>query len=116
MEPESQELSNGVKVTELIKGKGVAVRKNSQVKVIFTCQVDESKAVVIKDSEYEFTLGSAGVVEGWNIGLIGAKKGSRRIVHCPPNTAYGAIGFPPLIPPNSSLNYTFDVVMVKAGK
>lgn len=30
------------------------------------------------DSEFEFTLGSNTVVQGWNVGIMGAKKGSRR--------------------------------------
>lgn len=115
-EPQVQELSNGVKVTELVEGKGLAAQQHSQVKVRFSCQVDGSEAAITTNCDFEFTLGSESVIQGWNIGLIGAKKGSQRIVYCPPNMAYGMVGFPPMIPPNSALKYTFEILSVKKGK
>lgn len=103
-------------MTELIQGKGAAVQENSQVKVRFTCKVDGHKDAIATNSDFEFTMGSEQIIKGWNIGLIGAKKGSRRVVHCPPDVAYGKVGCPPIIPPNSALSYTFDIISIKNGK
>lgn len=105
-----------MKVTELIEGKGATAKKNSQIKVRFSYRIDGSKDEMATDSEFEFTLGSKNVIQGWNIGLLGAKKGSQRIVYCPPEVAYGELGFPPLIPPNSTLIYTFEVLSIGAKK
>lgn len=63
----------------------------------------------------EFTvspLGSAGVIDGWNQGLIGAKVGSRRLLVIPPALGYGAGGYPPAIAPNETLVFVVDVVAI----
>jgi len=41
--------------------------------------------------EFEFPAGS--LIDGWAEGLLGAKEGGRRILICPPDFAYGGLGF-----------------------
>lgn len=107
------QLSNGVSVQDIVGGNGLAAKKNSHIKVRYSCTVESSNKVIISGEESEFTLGGDGVIQGWNIGLVGAKKGSQRMVYCPAKTAFGMVGCPPMIPPNSALVYTFDVLLVK---
>lgn len=38
------------------------------------------------------------------------KKGERAIFTIPPNLAYGELGFPPLIPPDSTLVYDIEMI------
>jgi hypothetical protein len=52
-------------------------------------------------------VGQAQVIAGWNIGLIGMKPGGTRRLIIP---GYGAQGYPPTIPPNSTL--IFDITLV----
>jgi FKBP-type peptidyl-prolyl cis-trans isomerase len=56
-------------------------------------------------------LGAGQVIKGWDQGLVGMKTGEKRRLTIPASLAYGARGFPPVIPPNSAL--VFDVTMEK---
>lgn len=96
-------LSNGVSIKDVNQGKGAGAKQSSCIQVHYSCKLESSKKMILKDCETEFTLGGEGVIQGWN---IGAKKGSRRVVYCPAKTAYGMVGCPPLIPRNSDLVYT----------
>jgi peptidylprolyl isomerase len=58
-------------------------------------------------------LGAGSVIEGWDKGLVGIKKGGRRKLTIPPEMGYGAEGFPPDIPPNETLVFVVDAVSVE---
>lgn len=52
------------------------------------------------------------VIAGWDQGLVGMKVGGRRQLVIPPDLAYGAEGFPPVIAPNETLVFVVDLVSV----
>jgi peptidylprolyl isomerase len=57
-------------------------------------------------------VGNAGVIAGWNQGLIGMKQGGRRQIIIPPALGYGAVGSPPKIGPNETLIFVVDAEQV----
>ena len=61
---------------------------------------------------YPVRLGEGRVIEGWEKGLVGIKKGGRRELTIPPEQAYGAKGAPPSIAPNETLVFVIDAVSV----
>ena len=58
-------------------------------------------------------LGAGQVIEGWDKGLVGMRKGGRRELTIPPEQAYGAEGAPPAIGPNETLVFVVDLVDIQ---
>ena len=60
---------------------------------------------------FEFVIGLGQVVRGFDRGVLQMSFGERARLTVAPKYAYGDMGFPPLIPPGSSL--IFDVELIK---
>lgn len=64
------------------------------------------------DRPFTFTQGEGGVIEGWEIGVIGMKVGETRQFRIPPDLAYGEQQVGNLIPPNSTLIFQVEVLEI----
>jgi len=58
----------------------------------------------------EFQLGAGRVIPGWEKGLLDMCVGEKRRLTIPPSLGYGARGYPPVIPGNSYLVFTTELV------
>ena len=55
------------------------------------------------------------LLQGWDTGAVGMKKGGKRFLVIPPNLAYGSQGMGNKVPPNSTLLFEVEVVRVSRG-
>ncbi|MBS1706024.1 MAG: FKBP-type peptidyl-prolyl cis-trans isomerase [Armatimonadetes bacterium] len=65
---------------------------------------------------FSFVVGQAAVIKGWDLGIVGMKKGGERKLTIPALLAYGSKGQDP-IPPNADLNFDVKLLeIVKKGR
>lgn len=109
--------TQGMKVTITKEGSGVGAKSGDRILVHYNGYLGDKVGGTKFDSSYDkdapflLTLGSHQVIPGWEIGLPGMKVGEKRILVIPSELAYGAAGYPPIIPQNSWL--TFEVEMMQ---
>jgi peptidylprolyl isomerase len=105
-----------MKVEELKVGTGTEAAAGKTVSVHYTGTLtDGSKfdSSLDRGQPFSFRLGAGQVIKGWDQGVAGMRVGGERRLTIPPELAYGTRGFPPVIPPNSTLVFVVQLVDVK---
>jgi peptidylprolyl isomerase len=104
-------------VEDIVKGKGPAAKRGDTVIVNYVGQNfsngTEFDASWDRGQPFPVTIGKTQVIEGWTRGLVGIRKGGRRMLTIPPELGYGPNGYPPAIPPNETLVFVVDAVSVR---
>lgn len=62
---------------------------------------------------FTFQLGAGKVIQGWDQGVAGMRIGGVRKLNIPPDMGYGDRGFPPVIPPGSTLLFEVELLSVQ---
>ncbi|XP_076804165.1 uncharacterized protein LOC143448350 [Clavelina lepadiformis] len=66
-----------------------------------------------RGKHFEFKIGQGQVIKGWDEGVAQMSVGQRANLTCTPDYAYGARGYPPVIPPNSTLIFDVELFGMK---
>jgi peptidylprolyl isomerase len=102
---------------DLVKGRGPAAKPGDTLTVNYVGVTfstgDEFDASWDVGQPIDVPLGSGQVIQGWERGLVGIRKGGRRMLTIPPELAYGADGYPPTIGPNETLVFVIDAVEIR---
>ncbi|XP_029143135.1 FK506-binding protein 15 [Protobothrops mucrosquamatus] len=108
---------------DLVLGDGPAVEAGDALEVAFTGWLFQNSALgqvfdsnVNKEKLLRLKLGSGKVIKGWEEGMLGLKKGSKRFLVVPPALAYGSQGVANHVPPDSTLAFEVDVKRVRLAK
>ena len=106
---------SGLKYWDIKEGEGESPQDNSSVTVHYTGWLQDGTmfdSSVEKGQPFTFRM-SGGVIKGWIEGAKTMKVGGKRRLEIPPDLAYGERGFPPVIPPNSTLIFEIEVIGVE---
>jgi peptidylprolyl isomerase len=102
---------------DIVKGKGPGAKRGDTVVVHYVgvsfSSGEEFDASWDAGQPFPVQLGAGQVIEGWEKGLVGMKKGGRRKLTIPPEQAYGAEGAPPSIGPNETLVFVIDALDIQ---
>lgn len=107
---------SGLRYQDLTVGAGAAPRPGQQVTVHYTGWLtDKTKFDSSFDAgkPFSFKLGAGQVIKGWDEGVASMRIGGKRKLMIPPGMAYGPRGFPPVIPPNSTLVFEVQLLGVQ---
>jgi FKBP-type peptidyl-prolyl cis-trans isomerase len=105
-----------LEVKDLVVGKGTEAKTGDSVKVHYVGTLPDGKEFDSSKKQnrpFDFELGAGRVIKGWDQGVAGMKVGGKRKLTVPPSLGYGARGFPPVIPPNSTLIFEVELLEVK---
>uniref|UniRef100_A0A4W3J1G5 peptidylprolyl isomerase n=1 Tax=Callorhinchus milii TaxID=7868 RepID=A0A4W3J1G5_CALMI len=108
---------------DLAPGDGQAVEVGDSLEVAYTGWLYQNHAFgqmfdtnVNKDKLLRLKMGSGKVLKGWEDGMLGMKKGSKRLLIIPPSLGYGSQGVPNRIPSEATLLFEIEVKRVKFAK
>ena len=105
-----------LKSEDLLVGNGDEATTGKTVSVHYTgTLMDGSKfdSSIDRGKPFEFQLGAGRVIKGWDQGVVGMKVGGKRKLTIPSDLAYGARGFPTVIPPDSTLVFEIELLGVR---
>lgn len=109
-----------LEIDDIVEGTGPAARTGDTVEVQYVGALFEDGTEFDSSwttgQPFTVTLGSGQVIEGWEEGLIGIRKGGRREIVIPSELGYGATGQPPTIPPDAALIFVVDAEKVTPKK
>jgi FKBP-type peptidyl-prolyl cis-trans isomerase FkpA len=105
-----------LQIDDIKQGTGAEAKAGHSVTVHYVGTLtDGSKFDSSRDRGQGFTfkLGAGQVIQGWDQGVAGMKVGGLRKLTIPPELGYGARGFPPVIPANSTLVFEVELLDVR---
>ncbi len=105
-----------LQIEDLVVGDGLEARAGHSVEVHYhgwlstKTKEDPFDSSVVRGQPFRFPLGRGRVIKGWDEGVAGMKIGGKRKLTIPPDMGYGARGYPPVIPPDSTLIFEVELL------
>ncbi len=108
------EVTEGLTYQEIECGDGDEAGPGDLVLVHYTGRLEDGTQFDSSEGgqPFEFTIGAAQVIEGWEQGIPGMLVGGKRELTIGPDLAYGDAGAGGLIPPNATLIFQVELVEI----
>lgn len=109
--------TQGLEIEVLAEGEGREAQIGDKVTVHYTGNLEDSTkfdSSLDREEPFSFTLGENRVIQGWEKGVLGMKKGEKRKLVISPELGYGEAGTPGgPIPPNAVLIFEIELLEIE---
>jgi FKBP-type peptidyl-prolyl cis-trans isomerase len=112
--------ADGLRLKDLQLGDGPEARAGMVATIHFIGWLDEQGArgreiynSRAEGHEVSFVIGTDGVMQGWNEGVIGMQPGGARMLLVPPGLAYGNRAIDGVIPANAALMFRIELIRLE---
>jgi FKBP-type peptidyl-prolyl cis-trans isomerase FkpA len=116
-EPPFRDAAGGMKIKDLQAGKGAGATEGQVATIHFIGWIDDggTRGRELYNTHREgqpvsFVIGTSGVMQGWNEGVLGMQAGGKRLLLVPPGMAYGNRAIDGVVPANASLMFRIELV------
>ncbi len=110
----------GLRIKDLQLGQGTAAETGQVATIHFIGWIDEqgARGREVFNSRNQgqpvsFVIGTEGVMQGWNEGVIGMKPGGKRMLLIPPAMAYGARQIEDVVPANAAMMFRIELIRLE---
>ena len=103
-------------IEDLVIGNGPLAQSGMKVSVHYTGWLENGTkfdSSVDRNDPFDFNLGAGEVIPGWDQGVEGMQVGGKRKLTIAPELAYGAIGAGDVIPPDATLIFEVELLVIK---
>lgn len=107
---------SGLMYYDLVEGDGAVAEAGQSVTVHYTGWLEDGSVFdssVERGQPFPFSLGTGGVIAGWDEGVAGMKVGGKRQLVIPSDLGYGDQGSPGAIPPGATLIFEVELLSVE---
>lgn len=115
----SKKIKGGLRIKDYQLGEGPQAEIGDRVVIHYTGRLKDGTvfdSTAQGTSPLRFIVGTPLVIKGWNLGVVGMRKGALRRLEIPPKLGYGSRSLDG-IPPNSTLDFTLELMeLEKAPK
>lgn len=110
----AQEVTEGLCYVDTEVGDGEEAQVGDTVKVHYTGTLEDGTEFdsSVGRKPFTFTLGTGGVIEGWEQGVPGMRVGGTRELTIGPDLAYGDSGAGGVIPPGATLIFEIELIEI----
>ena len=109
--------AGGLRYKDLKVGEGAGAVTGQIATIHFRGWLDEQGArgreiynSYAEGQPVSFVIGTSGVMQGWNEGVLGMKPGGKRILLVPPGMAYGTREVEGVVPANAALMFHIELI------
>ena len=111
-----------LQTTDTLVGAGAVAANGNTLTIHYTGWLYSNTAANFRGTQFDtsvgkqpfqFKLGAGTVISGFDQGLVGMRVGGTRVLIIPSALGYGAAGVAGLIPPNSGLVFSVELLAVQ---